>query len=312
MLGTIAITDEGWYQFLARRPDLTEVNFWTPSSRRGFRAPAFSPFIFKLRAPHNAICGFAFFAQYSSLPDWLACDTFGQGNGCGSFLEMEARIRSIRRRIGYDEASGSNQIGCIQLVSPVFLAEEDWIPQPRDWRPRTQSSTRYDLTVGEGRRVWEACLASFSRKRLPSDEDRPVFVESGPRYGEPMLVRPRLGQATFRIAVLEAYGRGCAVTGEHSLPALEASHIRPYTESGPHEVRNGLLLRADLHRLFDRGYLTVTPDYLLQISPRLRADYSNGRSYYPLDGTRIRTPQLAVNRPDQEFLEWHNEAVFRE
>jgi putative restriction endonuclease len=80
------------------------------------------------------------------------------------------------------------------------------------------------------------------------------------RYGTPQLVAPRLGQGAFRVAVIEAYGRACAVTGEHSLPALDAAHIRSYDQEGPHEVRNGILLRADLHRLFDKGYLTVTPN----------------------------------------------------
>ena len=69
-----------------------------------------------------------------------------------------------------------------------------------------------------------------------------------PRYGAPVLVRPRLGQGTFRVAVMDAYARTCAVTGEHSLPALEAAHIRAYTSSGPHEVKNqdlGFVLAVD-------------------------------------------------------------------
>jgi putative restriction endonuclease len=138
-----------------------------------------------------------------------------------------------------------------------------------------------------------------------------LSVERGPRYGEPRLVQPRLGQATFRIEVLDAYGRGCAVTDEHSLPALEASHIRPYAHEEPHEIRNGLLLRADLHRLFDTGYATVTPGLRLEISARLCEDYQNGRSYYPLQGARLKVPTAAVHRPDKAFLEWHNAHVFR-
>jgi len=112
-------------------------------------------------------------------------------------------------------------------------------------------------------------------------------------------MHPRLGQATFRIVVLDAYARACAVTEEHSLPALEAAHIRSYAHDGPHDVRNGLLLRADLHRLFDTGYITVTPD--------LR----NGRSYYPFHGARLQVPPAVPHRPEKEFLEWHNEHVFR-
>jgi putative restriction endonuclease len=125
-----------------------------------------------------------------------------------------------------------------------------------------------------------------------------------------MLVRPRLGQGTFRVAVMDAYGRTCAVTGEHSLPALEAAHIRAYTSAGPHEVKNGLLLRADFHRLFDQGYVTVSSDYRLQVSPRLKLDYQNGRSYYPFDGKPIRVPDDEPCRPDREYLAWHRESVY--
>jgi len=118
-------------------------------------------------------------------------------------------------------------------------------------------------------------------------------------------MHPRLGQGTFRIAVTEAYGRSCAVTGEHSLPALEAAHIRPYTEEGPHLTANGLLLRADCHRLFDQGYMTITTDLRLQVGSRLRDDYANGRSYYPFQGRPITVPKNPAERPSREFLEWH-------
>jgi len=312
VLGTIAITDEGWYRFCAEHPEVTELNFWTPSARRSFRAPAFSPFLFKLRAPFNAICGFAYFAQFSILPDWLAWESFGVGNGCLSLQEMQSRISTIRSRIRYDESTGSDQIGCIQLVSPVFFPREEWIPQPADWKPRIQTPVKFDLAVGEGRRVWESCLARVAAAQTSALEASPRLIAPFERYGDPRLVQPRLGQATFRIAVLDAYGRACAVTGEHSLPAIEAAHIRSYAQDGPHEVRNGLLLRADLHRLFDTGYVTVTPDLFLEVSPRLREEYKNGRSYYPLHGSRLQVPSSEMNRPQTEFLEWHNEHVFRD
>jgi antitoxin (DNA-binding transcriptional repressor) of toxin-antitoxin stability system len=58
MYGTIAVTDYGWCESLLHR-ELQEVNSWTPSDRRAFYAPGFSPFLFKLKAPHNAICASA-------------------------------------------------------------------------------------------------------------------------------------------------------------------------------------------------------------------------------------------------------------
>ena len=86
------------------------------------------------------------------------------------------------------------------------------------------------------------------------------------------------------------------------LSALEAAHIRPYTQGGGHEVRNGLLLRSDLHRLFDRGYLTVTPEHRLEVSPLLKEHFSNGRSYYPHHGSAIELPNRHSHHPDLECL----------
>lgn len=312
MRGTIAITDYGWYKRLHALPELHEVNFWRPSATRTFQADELSPFLFKLRAPRRAICGFGFFAHYSRLPDWLAWDTFGVGNGCTSLEEMRERIQGIRDRIRFRGAT-PGEIGCILLVQPVFFPPEHWVEPPRDWPIRTQTDKKYDLDTGEGARVWADCCAvahtlaaQVGGKHLRD----PAIAAVRPRYGKPSVVAPRLGQGTFRIVVTDAYERACAVTGEHSLPALEAAHIKPYRKDGPHEVANGLLLRADLHRLLDQGYITVSTDLKLVVGKRLRTEFANGRTYYPLDGQSIRLPRSARDRPSREFLNWHNECLY--
>ena len=94
------------------------------------------------------------------------------------------------------------------------------------------------------------------------------------------------------MVVTDAYARACAVTGEHSLPALEAAHIKPFAAEGPHEINNGVLLRSDLHKLFDAGYVTVTSERRLEVSRRLRDDFQNGKSYYPLYGQVVSLPPL--------------------
>lgn len=309
MNGTVAVTDFGWYDFLSTR-NVPEVNFWTPSDRRRFSAPAFSPFFFKLKAPHRAIAGFGYFARWSSLPTWLAWECFGDGNGCESLATFERRVADIRSRIRYVAAGRVQNIGCVLLVQPVFFPRDAWVRQPSDWHDRTVSSETYDLTSGEGRRVWEECRERAQTSLAPRLQLPLVASPAHPRYGAPQLVTPRYGQGTFRVSVTDAYGRACAATGEHSLPVLEAAHIRSYAEDGPHEVRNGLLLRADLHRLFDKGYLTVTPDRRLEVSGRLRTDYNNGRVYYPLHGQSLRQPAAEHDRPAAEFLTWHNEHVY--
>lgn len=253
------------------------------------------------------ICGYAFFARYSVLPDWLAWATFGEANGTASFRELRERILMIRQRIRFRGAATTPELGCILLVQPVFFEERDWVSPPANWPVRTQSYIGYDLTSGEGARIWADCLAVRSHP-LVTQQPGPWGVLREPptdRYGAPALIQPRLGQGTFRVAVIDAYGRACAITQEHSLPALEAAHIRSYSAEGPHVVGNGLLLRADFHNLLDTGYVTITQDHRLEVSKRLRDEYENGRSYYPYHGKPVRLPARPADRPQAEFLEWH-------
>jgi putative restriction endonuclease len=72
-------------------------------------------------------------------------------------------------------------------------------------------------------------------------------------------------------------------------------------------VNNGLLLRSDLHRLFDRGYVTVTPAHRLEVSARLKEHFDNGHTYYPMHGSIVAVPKRVADHPDPELLRWHNE-----
>jgi len=131
--------------------------------------------------------------------------------------------------------------------------------------------------------------------------------EPATRYGEPTLIRPRLGQGAFRLLVTDLYKRRCAITGERTLPALEAAHIRPYSEGGEHAGPNGILMRRDVHSLFDAGYVTVTKDHRFEVSRRIREEFENGRDYYALHGASVTMPDRADLNPDAGALLWHNE-----
>jgi putative restriction endonuclease len=181
-----------------------------------------------------------------------------------------------------------------------------WIPPPDDWRRNIVRGKTYSTGTEIGRRLYDQVLDTL---QLPSEV--PMQIEE-PRYGKPALIQPRLGQGGFRYAVTERYELRCAMTDERSLPALEAAHIKPYGEKGPHRVSNGLLLRADLHRLFDAGYITVTPNLRVEVSRHLRDDFSNGREYYAMHGRDlIVLPKHVQDKPEREFVEWHNENIFR-
>lgn len=120
----------------------------------------------------------------------------------------------------------------------------------------------------------------------------------------------RLGQTTFREALVGAYGQ-CAVSREHSEPALDAAHIESYAAGGPSTIQNGLLLRADIHRLYDRHYVSVTPDDEFWVSDRLHDEFDNGRVYYDLaeDRGRIALPGDKRLWPDRDRLARHFEAA---
>ena len=153
--------------------------------------------------------------------------------------------------------------------------------------------------------MWEAVNERLNRPQFPGIAEAPA------RFGEPHLIRPRLGQGAFRVLVTDIYQRRCAVTHERTLPALEAPHIRPYGDGGAHEARNGLLLRRDIHSLFDAGYVTVTPDLHFEVSRRIKEEFDNGKHYYALHGHKIEPPPDVGQRPDPDALVWHNENCFK-
>jgi putative restriction endonuclease len=195
------------------------------------------------------------------------------------------------------------QIGCRILTQAFFKREEEWLPIPKSWSKNIVAFKTYSTDSEDGRHLWEWTQGAMSGPLRG-------FADEGARYGEPTLIRPRLGQGAYRIAVTDAYQRRCAVTGERTLPALDAAHIRPYGEGGEHSVSNGLLLRRDIHCLFDLGYVTVTPDHTFEVSPRIREEFENGRDYYVLHGRPLLVPHQSELRPDTSALDWHNNHRF--
>ena len=122
---------------------------------------------------------------------------------------------------------------------------------------------------------------------------------------------PRLGQGAFRVVVMDAYRRRCAITGESTLPTLEAAHILPFSENGSNEPSNGMLMRSDFHKLFAAGLVTVTPELRVEVSSRIKEEWFNGKAYYRLHGETLRSvPDEPSFRPNTERLRWHNENRF--
>jgi len=296
----IAVTDDNWFELLRRQPNLTEVNFWAPSAVNFRALEPGELFLFTLHAPRNFVVGGGVFTHASQMPCSLAWETFGRANGAYSEQEMRQRIAKYRKAAPDDRSNFP--IGCRILTQPFFFEEADWIPAPKSWSPNIVTLKTYDTRDAEGLDLWESINSRLGSNSVAEDPER---------YGKPQLIRPRLGQGAFRALVTDAYGRRCAVTRERTLPALEAAHIRPYGDGGAHEERNGLLLRSDVHRLFDAGYVTITTDLRFEVSRRIREEFENGRDYYGLRGQPITVPDKPSLRPDPSALAWHNERCFR-
>ena len=300
----VGVTDRKWFDLLRSQPGIDEVNFWQPSGGRNFQAirPG-ELFLFKLHRPDDFIVGGGIFAHFSLLPISLAWEAFQVGNGALDLFEMRTRVEKYRRVP--PSAHDDYTIGCILLEQPFFLPREQWIPIPQDWSPNIVQGKTYDLTVEPGRTIWTK-LQTRQESTMSS-----VVRETEAAFGEPVLVQPRLGQGAFRILITDGYERRCAFTGERTLPALDAAHIRPFSEIKQHRLDNGLLLRKDLHALFDRGYVTVTPKLHIEVSKRIKEEFENGREYYRLHGQEMRPPAARHMHPSSNSLAWHNENIFK-
>jgi len=304
----VGVTDNNWYRFLADRPGTTEVNFWQPSGARGFHAVApGEPFFFKTHHPHNRLVGGGFFSDSARLRVSEAWEFFGEANGVASLEEMRQRIGRYRRTpiaVGEDPV-----IGCLFVRDVRFFPDDRTADPPPEFAPNIVQGKSYDLAKPSVAPYFHDLLQLTLGASVEVDFSQP-WHRPGPVFGDPRLAPYRLGQQSFKAVVLDAYHRRCAISGTHIPPVLQAAHIRPVTNGGEHRLDNGLLLRSDIHILFDRGYLGVDPQHCLRVSPRLRADFSNGDQFYAREGQVIDLPQRRVDRPSREFLEWHLDEVF--
>jgi len=320
------VTDRRWFERLRATAGpgvpIDNVNFWRPSAQDRFRAvPRGGLVFFRLKSPVNRIVGFGTFVTDVRERISVAWDLFGDKNGYPDADGFTRAIVAYRRDAGLSDAEAlARPLTCLVLVDAVMLPEERWLPwdERAGWSRNIVVGKGYDLRTAPGDAL-AALRAEWAAERRPrgiaepapvfaSDRFVPLAVDERARILTP--AHERLGQGAFKAELLAAYD-GCAVTGEHSRPVLDAAHIQPYLGPVSNHPQNGLLLRADLHRLFDAGYVTVTPDLRLEVSPRLREEFDNGKVYYDRHGQPIRVPDDPSRAPSPAALRWHNENVFR-
>jgi len=158
---------------------------------------------------------------------------------------------------------------------------------PADLASAIETAWRRDIEVKEGRFDLAAVL-SGEQERVEQDIQR------------------RQGQAEFRALLMEAYGNRCALSDCDVTPALEAAHIVAYTGAAANHVQNGILLRADLHTLFDLALFTIDPlTYTVSIDQAL-----DGTAYEWLSGKKLKEPTMLIWRPSAEALQYKSQVEF--
>jgi putative restriction endonuclease len=307
--GYAGVTDAGWYRFLAARPQSAEVNFWQPSGGRQFHAIApGEPFFFKTHYPHNRVVGGGFFSGSVPMKVSEAWDYFGTANGTDNLEQMLRGIAHYRRT---PLAPGEDPlIGCLFVRDVKFFPSDTTAPPPPGFAPNIVQGKSFDLAEPAVAPYFADLLHRVLGVSIELDLSQP-WHRPGPVFGDPRLAPYRLGQDSFRAVVLNAYHRRCAITGTHIPLVLQAAHIRPVDHGGEHRLDNGVLLRSDVHTLFDRGYLGLDPAHRLLVSPRLRADFSNGEQFYSQAGQVIDLPARRADRPGKDFLAWHLDTIFK-
>jgi putative restriction endonuclease len=297
----IANTDNDWFDYLSTQNDLAEVNFWQPSGRAFQAIETGEIFAFRLKSPRNKIGGFGILSNSSILPLQMAWETFGQSNGAPTYNVLRAAIARLRSD---GNATPNTNIGCRVLTQPAFFPSYLWLDLPSTWAKNIVEGKRYSTDDPEALALWNRLVETA---QLLSTSSPTGFAETSARYGTPTLIAPRLGQGAFRVAVMEAYQRRCAISDGKVLPTLDAAHIRPYGEGGAHKKSNGVLLRKDIHCVFDLGYVTIDPNYRFVVSNEVKERFDNGEEYRRLHGKILRRPNQRSDWPDPELLRWHNE-----
>ncbi len=307
----IAVTDKGWFDFLAAGSDagrVDEVNFWSPRAQRPMKQmrPGETVF-FRLKAPHNAIAGYGFFAHFAKLDLELAWETFGAKNGAATRARLAQLLSRDAAHLARDPSLATLPLACTILRDASFWPHERWIAwgEAQGWSTNIVQGRTEDDSARASRLLGELAYDSVA---APEDL-APQFqlVDADEREFDSATVAKREGQGAFRARLLDAYERRCAITGEHTEPVLDAAHVQPYLGPRSNHVQNGLLLTKEFHTLFDKGLVTITPGYRVRVSRALRERWNNGKRYYEYDGRELtKLPTDASAQPSRDALRWHN------
>jgi putative restriction endonuclease len=235
------------------RPE--RVAFWQPTPRHPNQIELGQRWYFKERGAPQ-IVGFGDYAGWESSSVTGLQAHFGPATGYATADDLLAALVLIA-----PDFNASNAIGNVILENFTPFQE-----------PVLLSSLGLDdLTVPFVYIASDDPIAAYLGG-LRTDAPAAPFLLRDPEAAKRAAAKRkvRVGQAAFRRLLIDTYSHVCAFTGPQLEETLQAAHIQPYVDAESNHVRNGLLLRADMHVLFDLGLLTLSDDLRIQVSPKLK------------------------------------------
>jgi putative restriction endonuclease len=256
-------------------------------------------------------------------------------------------MKTARKNWSYEELLVAFNLYCkipfgrIHIHNPEIIALANAIgrsPSAVSWKlanfARLDPSLKERSIVGASHggkgeiEIWEEFSHDWERLSFESEkllgqmtgksveETAKIDENELPRQGKEReaIVRIRVNQYFFRTTVLAAYDCRCCITGLAITDLLNASHIIPWAMDSANRVnpRNGLCLNVIHDRAFDRGLLTITPQYKVKISTSLQFlpdDDAAKEFLLRYDGVSIKLPSRFS--PEPSFLSYHNEQIFK-
>jgi len=274
----ISPTDKNWFDYLRANQLNSLVNFWTPTPWNIKLVQQRDRWHFLLKSPIRKIAGFGEFVEYKNLTTYEAWNKFGHRNGMSTKMELMQKVElyvSKHSRLKTPDIS-SHVIGCIILKNCQFWENSDW------------------MVPEEANITFKSQIVKY---KYFAEENLNFQLLNEPREDYKREVNQRRGQGVFKGLILKAYDNKCCISGELCPELLEAAHIQAYINSQSNHVQNGLLLRVDLHRLFDHDLLFIDDEYTVNISSIIK-----DKIYRKFHGRKITLPSNQQNYPSKKSL----------
>ena len=264
----VAPTDVNWYEFQKRNGFADYINFWTPSDWRFKALKPGGKLVFKLKGPGDYVGGYGSFVEYKYQTLEMTWNEFGRRNGIEDKDTFIAAIGGYKKYSKYQEP----KCGCIVLYDVVYFDS-----------PLKLSDYSIDFDLHTVK--FKTYNTAFPFERIEYRQDDFSLVDQTKKKKKVQSVTDREGQGEFRAEISRAYCHKCCISGESMPELLQAAHIQDYINKESNHVQNGLLLRIDLHKLFDNGLLYIDDEYKVHISPLIKSE-----DYRKFEGQRIALP----------------------